>query len=494
MKNNITRISRHSTIISLIILILSITSLTCTPPQDNLDREVDDFLKELGLDELPTRVVKETLEDRYEAVFELIETKKRVLWESTSPDNIRGTHYLLPNRAYNNNFRQTSFEFFINTTGLRSRENRKFFGNVFDIEVFDKAVDIANPLGNIGEVLRETSIEQHRLGVFTRFAARFKDFIFKFEAPLVLSLNHLWMSLAHQKTLKEFLSEGSSQPLLTDKQVNTLVNLVLDPNFNARVGDLRFSAQWIPFTSPDIEPYIGLEVFLPIIRPSYFNAPRTRLTYPQDTVTIEDLLSNVELQTHPDGSDVDQYTLANPTDLYKFLFDTLTILRTTQFSPDGDNLKFGFGFLLGANTHLSNEFDFFIRSRFNRLLGGTRYRIIPVETQLVPSEFKVKISPVTVFQGTLGVAKSFKKWNLSVGYDLYLKTEERINSIEATEEALEKLKVSRAEIPSTSQHKLLAELSRESTWGTLSLGGDYTLFSKGTDKEWSLVFSATTYF
>ncbi|MFC1854704.1 hypothetical protein ACFLY6_02455 [Candidatus Dependentiae bacterium] len=438
------------------------------------------------------RELKAEILETYDVVDTLLKEKKSIMWASTSPDNIRSTHHLFPFRTYKNNSREASFEFFLNTTGLRDDESRKIIGDVIDEEIFD-AIDKANPLGDIGEIFRKFSVEQHRMGVFARFGFPAGKCVFKVEVPLIFSLNHLWLNPADQKTFREKLSENSGPAFFTDEEVEILEDLATDLEFDTRVGDLRLALQCTPFKALGIEPYFGFEVMIPIIRAKYFDEPKTELTYPQNTITLEDFINQSDIEGIIE-TEIEPFDFANRDDIYQFLFDTLTVLRKTQFSPQGDTLKFGGGAFFGANARCTDEIDFFLHAKINYLLGGVRYRIIPVEEQLVPSEFRVQISPVTIMQGSLGFAYTPGSWSINGGYDFYFKTLEGISNVEAEEEALRKLDIGRAEIPQTIQHKLFGGICYRGKKAIASLGGDYTMFSEGTEKEWSIALSVSTEF
>ena len=413
------------------------------------------------------------------------------LWQSSATPSIRGSYHLLPFRAKNVDDKKTSFELFVNTTGLRKSNKQRVIGDLFSDSAMEQIMSTlklfkAVPEDGLDDIIREISIERHRAGAFFRFSTRPKNLTFRIEIPIVAAFDHLWLETDKVNEFKNIINSWTESGVkstgdkLTDEQKQKLKDLLFDYKIDTRIGDIRLALETNPINSEGIESALGIEAFIPLSRPSSFSNPQTELTFPQDKLFYLAILADSD-------------------NTYSFLHDLATVFIKTQLTAQGDTIKPGVGLFFNAkSSFFDNKFDLFGRMRLSYLMGGTRYKIIPVAEKVIPNEFRVSISSISVIQGTLSGSYHFQSWKLTGGYDFYFKTREKITEVDVDDDDLSIIESAKAEVGQITQHKLLGELTYknfvQSGRTTLSLGGDYTFYSTGALKDWSLGLSIETKF
>lgn len=418
---------------------------------------------------------------------------KDSIWLSIAPPHTRPSYDLLPFRSHSGRTKSTSFELFLNTTGLRTAsansERKKIFGEILDLNALVSVYNaLHEPLpSGTTDILQELSIEYHRAGLMMRFAGHPRNLTLGVEIPIIISFNHIWLDADKRTELEKIFTaiagaESGGGSFLSKAQTDKLIDLVLLRSPDVRIGDFNFSLGISPLKTESSEATVGVEAIVPLVLSSHFSTKQTSFTYPQPVIGVD----------YFTGDDLNQK-------LFQLLFDTLTVFQKTAIVPGGDALKTGIGVFTTLNLgFLENKGAFWGQFRFQHLTGGTRYRLVPVYQKVLPNEFRVAISPVSIVQCTVGTDYHAGSWQATAGYDFYLATRERISAVVIESKAREQLELSRAETPRVKQHKVFGELSYGNrAWQretTISLGGDYTVSSVGTPREWSLALSIATKF
>ncbi len=113
--------------------------------------------------------------------------------------------------------------------------------------------------------------------------------------------------------------------------------------------------------------------------------------------------------------------------------------------------------------------------------------------KLMPYHFETRVHPGIVFRWTGVFVYESKRFGMHLGTDMWIKSKERLSSIKAPEKQLERLKIEKARRLFGYQSKIIGSLfyvlERSDRNWTLAFNADYTWWSSGIGRDWTITFN-----
>ena len=140
---------------------------------------------------------------------------------------------------------------------------------------------------------------------------------------------------------------------------------------------------------------------------------------------------------------------------------------------------------MDKNTLSKSEFD----ERIATDVSASEVIDIFKRQYLLPGEYVVSVDPGDIFHYIISLDRTLGRWNVAFGYDYFLRKGEIIEWVHNKGVDVSSLRLEDAVARKFFQHKLLGETTyRVMERGLcidVSVGGDYSVASNGTGKDWT---------
>ena len=435
-------------------------------------------------------------------------------WKAVSPRVIRGSHRELCSStmfAVEKNLSNLATMDFSAQTNYGLSTNRKLFEDVFDVghiknawEPALQALELSEKANKFIGLLKALDLERVTACGMIKFARTFNDVRFGVDVPLVYErpFPYIQDQKAEDEIRAVFGSlkneEDSIDPspidhFVSKESIEEIKNLFQDlvKIKGVGLGDLRFYFEKdVCDPSSAMGLLVGGELFIPTARPSVFIAPglapgrKNRLTQAYLRSVLKDLSS------------------VNPPEIGESVLSwienfTVTLL-TGVLKPQIDESRTGIGLfarpVLESKSGLARLFGNF---RANYLFSTDKAPVFTTKNDfsLESISFNAKINPVLIVQASVGTQFAYEKVFLTIGYDFFWKSAERINQvlhpIDGDENNLaSSLVFENSETKASGQSAAFAGIGYKSESLYFGVNGNYAFQSTGSITDsWGLSFS-----